>query len=139
MSIKDFFRKIGRGIRNVAGKVWNGVKKGLGFVGRIAKPVVNIAKPALGALGALPGKLGLIGKVGSAVTGVASNIIDKIPNQQVKDKLNRVVDKVNTGVGKVQDKAQQIAGKVAPYAQAAQSIIEKPPDFKGAVQGALGK
>ena len=73
MGIKQWFQKLGRGIKKVAGKVWSGIKKGAQFVGRVAKkiatPVISIAKPILGGLSMLPGKLGVIGKVGSAAEG----------------------------------------------------------------------
>jgi len=66
MGIKDFFKKVGRGIKRAAGKVWGGIKKGAQFVGKVAKPIINIAKPVLNTLSMLPGKLGMIGKIGSA-------------------------------------------------------------------------
>lgn len=120
MGIKDFFKKVGRGIKNTAGKIWGGIKKGVGFVGRVAKPV-------LGVLSALPGKLGMIGKVGTVVTGAAKDVIDRIPNENAKEKLNRVIDKGGGVIADVQQRAQGIADKVKPYADAGLSIINKPP------------
>lgn len=125
MGIKQFFQKIGRGIKRVAGKVWKGIKKGVGFVGKIFKPVVKIAKPILGGLSMLPGKLGMVGKVGSAVADVAHSIVDQIPNQQAKDKLNAVIDKGKAAVDTGQHKMQQVAGKVAPWAKFGQDLIQQ--------------
>ena len=129
MSIKDFFRKIGRGIGRVGKKVWGAVKKGAQFVGRLAKPIISIAKPVLGTIAALPGKVGLIGKVGSAAASVAKDLVDRIPNQEAKDKLNRVIDKGKDLVDKVQDKAQGVADKAKPWADAGLSVINKPPSL----------
>ena len=67
MAIKNFFKKVGRGIGKFAGKVLNGVKKGAEIVGKVAKPVLNV-------LSALPGKVGLIGKIGSISTDIPKNI-----------------------------------------------------------------
>ena len=92
------------------GKVWNGLKsagrwvrdKALPAIGRFAKPILNV-------MGMLPGHLGVVGKIGSVVSGVASNIIDKIPNQNIQDKLHGIVDKANNTVQAGIDKGQQIA------------------------------
>ena len=98
------------GIKKFFGKVWNGLKsagrwvkdKALPAIGRFAKPILNV-------MGMLPGHLGMVGKIGSAVAGVASNIIDKIPNQNIQDKLHGIVDKANNTVQSTIDKGQQIA------------------------------
>ena len=76
--------------------------KALPAIGRVAKPILNV-------MGMLPGHLGVIGKVGSAVAGVASNLIDKIPNQNIQNKLHGIVDKANNTVQAGVDKGQQIA------------------------------
>ena len=123
MSIKDFFKKVGRGIKKVAGKVWGGVKKGAAVVGKIAKPILNV-------MSVLPGKLGLIGKVGGAAANVVKDVVDRIPNQQAKDKLNEVIDKGKQAVDNVQQKAQTIADKVKPWADAGLSFYNKPVNVK---------
>ncbi len=128
MGIKNFFKKIGRGIGKVAGKVWNGVKKGAEFVGKVAKPVLNT-------LSVLPGKLGLIGKIGSAGAEVAKNIIDRIPNQQIKDKMNGIIDKGKEFVDKTQDNATGLANKVKPWADAGLSLYKDNPLMKFKLSG----
>lgn len=129
MGIKNFFKKVWGGIKKVGGKVWSGIKKGAQFVGRLAKPIISIAKPVLGTIAALPGKVGLIGKVGAAAASVAKDLVDRIPNQEAKDKLNRVIDKGKDLVDKVQDKAQGVADKAKPWADAGLSVINKPPSL----------
>lgn len=129
MSIKNFFKKVWGGVKKIGGKVWSGIKKGAQFVGRLAKPIISIAKPVLGTIAALPGKVGLIGKVGSAAASVAKDLVDRIPNQEAKDKLNRVIDKGKDLVDKVQDKAQGVADKAKPWADAGLSVINKPPSL----------
>ena len=99
MSIKNFFRKIGSGFRKAGRWIRD---KALPVVGRIVKPILNV-------VGLLPGKIGMIGKVGSAIAGAASNVIDKIPNQQVKDKLHGIVDTVNGKIQEGVNKGQQMA------------------------------
>lgn len=74
-------------------------------VGRIAKPILNV-------LGVLPGKIGMIGKIGSAVTGVLHQATDKIPNEQIRDKINKVVDKGGQGFQRIVDTGQNYAEKV---------------------------
>ena len=142
MGIKQWFQKVGRGIKKFAGKVWSGIKSAGKFVGRVAKkiatPVISIAKPILGGLSMLPGKLGVIGKVGSAAAGIAQSVVDKIPNAKAREKLTQVIDKGKGVVDQVQHKAQDVAGKVKPWADAGLSVINKPPSLapiKKAVQG----
>ena len=92
------------------GKVWNGLKRAGRWVKDKALPVIGrVAKPILNIMGVLPGHLGMIGKVGSAIAGVASNVIDKIPNQNIQNKLHGIVDKANNTVQSGVDKGQQIA------------------------------
>ena len=91
-------------------KVWGGLKKAGRWVKDKALPAIGrFAKPILNVMGMLPGHLGLVGKVGSAVAGVASNLIDKIPNQNIQNKLHGIVDKANNTVQAGVDKGQQIA------------------------------
>ena len=92
------------------GKVWNGLKSAGRWVKNKALPVIGrIAKPILNVMGVLPGHLGMVGKIGSVVSGVASNIIDKIPNQNIQDKLHGIVDKANNTVQAGVDKGRQLA------------------------------
>ena len=116
MGVKDFFRKIGRGVGKFAGKVWNGVKKVGGVVGKIAKPILNV-------LSVLPGKVGLIGKLGSAGAGVAEKIINQIPSNEARDKLKGYVDRGREAVGKVEDRAREVSSKVAPWAKFGSSVM----------------
>ena len=98
------------GLKRFFGKVWNGLKNAGRWVKDKALPVIGrVAKPILNVMGMLPGHLGMVGKIGSAVAGVTSNIIDKIPNQSIQDKLHGIVDKANNTVQAGIDKGQQIA------------------------------
>ena len=99
MSIKRFFSKVWGGIRKAGRWVKD---KALPVIGRVAKPILNV-------MGMMPGHLGMIGKVGSAIAGVASNVIDKIPNQNIQNKLHGIVDKANNTVQSGVEKGQQIA------------------------------
>ena len=118
MGIKNWFKKVGRGIGKFAKNVWSGVKKVGGVIGKIAKPVLNV-------LSALPGKVGLIGKIGSLGAGVAEKFINKIPNKDARDKLNGYVDKGRDTLGKVENKAGQLANKIQPWAKFGQDIINQ--------------
>lgn len=86
MGIKDFFHKVGNGIKSAGSWIWDKVKKGVGFAGRIAKPV-------LGALSILPGKIGMIGKLGSGIADGVSRIVGELPESKAKQKLVVAVDR----------------------------------------------
>ena len=82
MGIKDFFGKIGNGLK--AGFNW--VKdKALPTVGKIAQPALNI-------MSMMPGTLGTIGKVGSSLFGTAKELTDDVPNKTIGDKINTAID-----------------------------------------------
>ena len=57
----------------------------------------------------LPGKLGMIGKIGTAVTGLLHGATEKIPNQGIKDKLNRYIDQGSDKFHKVIDKGKELS------------------------------
>ena len=106
MGIKDFFKKIGRGLKK-AGR-WI-KEKAFPVIGRIAKPV-------LGVLGMLPGHLGMVGKIGSAVTSVLHGVTEKIPNKDVREKIDNVINK---GA----DKFQTVIDKGKSYAETGNQIV----------------
>ena len=82
MGIKSFFKKVGSGLKKAGRWVKN---KAIPFIGRLAKPILH-------GISLLPGKLGLIGKLGSAVTGIAGGIVDKIPNDKVRGRMNEWIE-----------------------------------------------
>ena len=82
MSIKRFFKKVGGAIAKAGRFAKNKV---LPYIGKLAKPILNGAAM-------LPGKIGYIGKLGSALTGIAESIVDKVPNDNVRNKLHGWID-----------------------------------------------
>lgn len=125
MGFKDFFNKVGRGIRT-AGK-WAGdkIKKGVGLVGRIARPVMSV-------IGALPGGIGTIGKIGGAVIGGIGDIVNSLPENRTKDKLTGFIntgqDALKQGVDKANDianKANEIGNKVIPVIDKTQEVVNR--------------
>lgn len=98
------------GIKNFFKKVWGGIKKAGRFVRDKVFPVVGrIAKPILNVIGALPGKIGMIGKIGSGVASVLHETTNKIPNEQVRDKINGAISNVHEGFHKVVDRGKDFA------------------------------
>ena len=101
MGIKSFLKKVGGGIKKAGRFVKNKV---LPFAGRLIKPILNGAAM-------LPGKIGAIGKLGSALTGIAESIVDKVPNDNVRNKLHGWVEREarlgRTAIDKAQDIVQR--------------------------------
>lgn len=102
MGIKSFFKKIGNGFKKAGRWIRD---KALPAVGRIVKPVLNV-------IGMLPGKIGMVGKIGSAVTGLLHGATEKIPNQEVRDKLNNFIDKGSGKFQQVVDKGKELSDDV---------------------------
>ena len=84
--IKNFFSRFGNGIKTGATKVWNGVRNGIGYVGRIAKPLSSMAIGAGSILGRIPGTVGLVGKALQGGGAVLKSLTDSLPNSSVKEK-----------------------------------------------------
>ena len=121
MGFKSFFKKIGQGFKKVGRFIKD---KAMPFVGRLAKPILNV-------ISMLPGKIGAIGKVGSAVTEVLHNVTDQIPNKEARDKINNVLDKGN-------DKFQTVVDKGKGYADTANNIVNTAKDgFNNIVKPAI--
>ena len=60
----------------------------------------------------LPGKIGMIGKLGSAITGVLHGATSAIPNKDLRDKLDNVIDRGNNGFQGVVDRGRDAADRV---------------------------
>ena len=78
MGVKKFFSKIGNGLKKAGRWIRD---KAIPFVGRIAKPILS-------GIAALPGNIGLVGKLGSAMVGIATGVVDKIPNDKLRNQMN---------------------------------------------------
>lgn len=115
--IKNFFSRVGNGIKSGATKVWNGVRNGIGYVGRIAKPLSSMALGAGSMLGRLPGTVGLIGKALQGGGAVLKSLTDSIPNGAVKEKLNNAIDKGLTVGNNMVNKAQGYANTISNTGQ----------------------
>ena len=103
---KNFFKKIGQGLKKVGRFVKD---KALPAIGRIAKPILNV-------MSLIPGKIGAIGQIGSAVTSALHGITEKIPNKDVRDKIDNVINKGN-------DKFQTVIDKGKQYAETGNQIV----------------
>ena len=102
MGIKNFFRKIGQGLKKAGRWIKDKV---FPVVGRIAKPVLNI-------IGALPGKIGMIGKIGGIATDILHNAASQIPNENAKQKINNFIATGNEKFQGVIDKGKGFAERV---------------------------
>ena len=102
MGIKNFFKKIGNGLKKAGRFIKNKV---FPVIGRIAKPILNV-------VGALPGKIGLIGQIGSGVSNILHGATQNIPNADVKDKLNRIIDRGANAFQGIVDRGKGAANAV---------------------------
>lgn len=106
MGIKSILKKVGNGIKKAGRWVKN---KAIPFAGRLIKPILNGAAM-------LPGKIGMIGKLGSALTGIAESIVDKVPNEKVRNGINSWIEREarlgRTAIDKAQDIAQRTNGAI---------------------------
>jgi len=127
--IKNFFKKIGQGIKNGATKVYNFGKGVVQKVGHVLRPVADIAEKVGGVMSALPGKAGMIGSGLAAGGATVKTITDLLPESKAKTKLNEALDKtlnkgqeyINKGAGIIND----INNKTQPWLKAGTDISRK--------------
>ncbi len=116
MGIKKFIKKVGSGIKNAASWAKDKFHKTANVVKKFAKPVLNVANKVSGVLSMVPGVVGTVASAINAGTGIANNVLDKIPNGSVKNKLTNVVNKAsnkaNDGVNKAANIGKQIQGGI---------------------------
>lgn len=104
--IKDFFKKIGRGLK----------KAGRWIKDKVFPAIGRVVKPVLSVIGLLPGKIGMVGKIGSAVTNLIHEGVNNIPNKDARDKINGAIAKGN-------EKFQGVIDKGKEYAESANGMI----------------
>ena len=130
--IKNFFRKIGEGIKKGATKVWNWSKNVVQKVAKIARPVADVASKVGGAMSALPGKAGAIGTGLAAGGETIKQITDLLPNSTAKDKINNAIDKgLDTGqqfINRGALFATNLNNKFQPWINATSNIANKVAD-----------
>ena len=137
MGVKSFFKKVGKGIGKFGKTVLNGVKKVGAVVGKVAKPV-------LGVMSHLPGIAGTIGDYGKKGIEAVEKLVEKVPNQKVKDKIMNVMDKGRDLIDKGQNKVTELSNKAQPFIDKGKAInntminaVNKAPVIAGAVQQRL--
>ena len=125
----EFFKKIGRGIKKGATKVWNWTKGAVSKVGKILRPVADIAAKVGGSMSALPGKAGAIGTGLAAGGSAVKAITDLLPDSEAKNKINESINKaVDTGQSIVNNGAQVIQrfnDKAQPWISSGVQIANK--------------
>lgn len=114
MGIKSFFKKVGGALKKAGRWVKD---KAFPAVGRIAKPILNV-------LSVLPGKIGMVGKIGSAVTGILHNATEKIPNEQVRNKIDKVIDKGKGKFDTIVDTGQHFAERANDTVNRGREIVD---------------
>ena len=122
----NFFKKIGSGIKQGATKVWDWTRNALHKVGKITRPLADVAAKVGGTMSALPGKAGSIG-TGLAAGGEAVKAItDMLPNSAAKDKINESINKgLDTGqqyINKGIDFMNNVNNKALPWINAGVNI-----------------
>ena len=112
MGLGNFFRRVGSGISNAAGKAWSGAKnvggkvwEGVKYVGKAAKPVINVAQKITGLTDKIPGMIGEASKLISGGLGKVNEWIDMIPSGSIKDKLKEA----SSGAGDLVKKGEDLA------------------------------
>lgn len=105
--------------KKVVGKVAEGVK----YVGKAAKPVVNIAQKVAGFVENIPGAIGDVGKLARSGLEKVNKWIDMIPSGSIKDKLKEVSSGAGELIGRGEDLAQRGAQRVGGWSEQAKPWV----------------
>ena len=116
---KNIASKVGATAKKVGGKIVQGVK----YVGKAAKPVLNVAKKVADYAEAIPGVVGdVAGMVNKGIEKFNDWVDTYLPDGTVKRKLKEASgeasDLVNRGERYAREKADQVSGYVVqtkPY------------------------
>lgn len=125
MGLGGFLGQIGSGIAKFGGKVWNGIKNTAASVGKIAKPVINVASKVTPFLSALPGHVGAVSAMVAPAVNAVNSWINKLPDSKVKSKMKEYSDKGSDFLDKTEKVASNMAQAVADGANATKPIIDK--------------
>ncbi len=130
MGIKKFFKKVGSGIKKGASWVKDKFHKTVNVVKKFGKHVLYVANKVSGYLAMVPGKVGMVASGINAGTGIANDILDKIPNGNVKNKVSTLVNQAgsqaNDKLNQFGNKVQQISDKVNQGMNIAKDISNIP-------------
>ena len=105
--------------KKVVGKVAEGVK----YVGKAAKPIVNVAQKVAGFVENIPGAIGDVGKLARGGLEKVNKWIDLIPSGSIKDKLKEASSGAGELIGRGEDLAQRGAQRVGGWAEQAKPWI----------------
>ena len=139
MGLGGFFKKIGSAVKSgaskalqtakhIGGKVLTGVK----YIGKHAKPIINVAKTVAGLGQYIPGGIGdIFGLVDKGLNKV-NEWIDMIPDSKIKDKLkeysgdaSNIKDTVRGIVDSGGKKVGEIIDRAKPWIDSAENITNK--------------
>ena len=122
-------------IKGFGKRVWSGIKTGFNkakeFGGKVIDKVSQVASY-------FPGVVGTVGKTVQSGIRAARELAGRVPSKQVQDKVNKVIDTAERKTQQVDSRArdiydrgrsqvQGVVDKVKPWAQFADSVVNKPP------------
>jgi len=105
--------------KKVVGKVAEGVK----YVGKAAKPIVNVAQKVAGFVENIPGAIGDVGKLARGGLEKVNKWIDLIPSGSIKDKLKEASSGAGELIGRGEDLAQRGAGRLSGWTEQAKPWV----------------
>jgi len=119
----------------VAKKVGKGIVRGVKYVGKAAKPVLNVAHKVADFAEDLPGMVGDIAGIAKKYIGKVNDWVDEhVPDGVVKDKLKEA----SSGAGDLVDKGEkwgkEKAEDVRGYTQQTKPYIDKADEYARAAR-----
>jgi hypothetical protein len=116
------FKRIGGAIKSFAKKAASTVKRGV----QAAVPaIVSVGRAGLGVLSKVPGTIGSTARAINTGLDVAKKVINKIPNEKVRDKLNNFVSGAGSKTNNVLDKVSSAAKTGIDMANTINSAVSK--------------
>ena len=119
MGLAGFFNRALSGAKKAGLYIAGKARQGINYIGKAAKPVLNIAHKTLGLAEHIPGMIGDTAKLINKGIDYGKNLIESLPDSQIKSKLKEYSDQGSDIVKRGVDYAQRQGGAVAGFAQQA--------------------
>ncbi len=119
MGLGSFFKRAWDGAKKAGLYVAGKARQGINYIGKAAKPVMNIAHKTLGLAEHIPGFIGDTAKLINKGIDYGKSLIESLPDSRIKSKLKEYSDQGSDIVKRGVDYAQSQGNVVTSFAQQA--------------------
>ncbi len=122
-------------------KVWRGIKKGVGavgrFVGKVTKPIIKVGRKVLPFLSLVPGAVGGAARAASGGLALADSAINQLPDSKLKSKLQDASGAAGKQLAQTHEKAADLAERAKTIGEQGQQVVNAGKTFVNGIKPGL--